>query len=580
VPRTEAALWGAIEARGGFAVEFRFRAKDGSWRWILARGKVVESDPDGKALRMAGSHTDIGERKRAEETLHKYERIVACSQDLMALIGRGYVYEAVNDSILAIYGLPREQVVGRTISEVRGEDVFERSIRPWIDMALAGEAVRYQMALEFGSSGKRILDINYVPSADEHGRVDGVVLNARDITETRKLEEQLIQSQKIESLGTLARGIAHDFNNILGALIGYAELALLELPAGHAACEHLDLVLAAGKRARDLVKQILAFGRQGEEGRKPIQLEHTIREVTQFLRASLPVTIEIRQQIEPGLDDVLADPVQIHQVVMNLCTNAGHAMQEGGGVLEIRLAQLGAFPESALRPPGLKPGPYLRLTVRDSGHGMDPATLEKIFDPYFTTKEKGVGTGLGLSMVHGIVQSHGGQITVESAPGQGAQFDVYFPAVGRQARQAASASPELPRGSERILLVDDEAFLADMGRQILTRLGYRVEARTSSVDALEFFRAQPEEFDLVITDMTMPHLTGDRLAMEIQHIRPGTPVLLCTGYSEERQREAFKAMGIRGVIMKPVLMAQMAVAVREALDKRESGGDEAEPGGG
>lgn len=381
------------------------------------------------------------------------------------------------------------------------------------------------------------------------------------------LLQHLQRSQRLEAIGTLASGIAHDFNNILAVMIGCTELALLQIPQDSQSSRNLEMVLSAGKRAKDLIKQILAFSRQSEEERKPIQISHTVKEVLKFIRASMPTTIDIREDIDSEVGNILGDPVQIHQILMNLCTNAHHAMTGEGGVLEIKLAPVNLRHGDAVPHPDLKPGPYTRVSVKDTGCGMDKATMAKIFDPYFTTKEKGVGTGLGLAVAHGIVQNHGGAITVESGPGKGSVFSLYFPAIQKEVAARKMIRGDIPTGHEHILLVDDEQVLLDMGRQMLEHLGYSVVARTSSVDALALFTAHPDRFDLVITDMTMPDMTGDRLARELMRIRKDIPVVVCTGYSERILDE--QAMGIRAIVMKPVLMAKLARAIRGVLDKKQ-----------
>jgi CheY-like chemotaxis protein/anti-sigma regulatory factor (Ser/Thr protein kinase) len=328
------------------------------------------------------------------------------------------------------------------------------------------------------------------------------------------------------------------------------------------------MILTASNRAKELVGQILAFSRQSEEERKPVQLDNILQEVLKFMRASLPSTIEIRKDIDSNVENIMADPVQIHQVLMNLCANALHAMKDKGGVLDVKLASVKLGSEHAALLPDLKRGPYVKVTVQDTGHGMSEATMAKIFDPYFTTKEKGVGTGLGLAVVHGIVQKHGGAVTVRSELGKGSMFGLYFPAIGKEALTETQTKEELPTGHEHILLIDDEQVLVDMGREMLEYLGYSVETRTSSVDALELFIAAPSRFDLVITDMTMPNMTGDKLAVELMRIRADIPIIICTGYSERMLEERVKTAGIRAFVMKPVLMAKLARAVREALDQK------------
>ncbi|MCU0588409.1 MAG: response regulator [Syntrophobacteraceae bacterium] len=383
--------------------------------------------------------------------------------------------------------------------------------------------------------------------------------------ERSKLRQHLQRSQKMEGLGTLAGGIAHDFNNILGAMIGYAELALMAAPEDSRLGKNLQMVLTAGMRAKDLVRQILAFSRQSEEERRPIQITHTIKEVLNFMRASLPATMEIRTRINPDIGNILADPVQIHQVLMNLCTNAHHAMREKGGILEVELTSVSLGPDLVGAPPGLKPGPHVRVAVRDTGHGMDESTLSKIFDPYFTTKEKGVGTGLGLAVVHGIVQSHGGVVSVRSEPEKGSLFEVFFPVIQERTSLRGKSPEQIPTGSEHILLVDDDQLHMEVVKSMLEHLGYSVESSVSSVETLDLFKADPRRYDLVITDMTMPAMTGDKLARELMTVRPDIPILLCTGYSEEISEEDAKTLGIKAFVLKPVLMGQLARAIRGAL---------------
>lgn len=404
----------------------------------------------------------------------------------------------------------------------------------------------------------------YVSSALENVRL--FKETARAYEELRITQGQLVQAQKMEAIGTLAGGIAHDFNNILTAIIGYTELAREEVPEGSRVQANLQEVLKAGMRAKDLVQQILMFSRQSTQEQKPLQMDSIVEEGLKLLRASIPTTIEIRPNIQRECGTVLGDPTQIYQVLMNLCANAAHAMREKGGVLEVSLMNVDI--DAALaQHPDLKSGPYVRLTVSDTGHGMDRAVMERIFDPYFTTKEPGEGTGMGLAVVHGAVKSHGGAIAVDSEPGKGTTFHVYFPRMERGGAPEAEAAASIPTGSERILFVDDEKALVDMIKQMIESLGYKVAGRTSSIEALEAFRAQPDKFDLVITDQTMPNMTGEMLARKLLRIRPDIPIILCTGYSESITKEKVKAMGIRELIMKPVVRSELARIIRDVLDQ-------------
>jgi len=413
-------------------------------------------------------------------------------------------------------------------------------------------------------------DRTFVVSSSPILHTDGFISKLtifRDITGYRKLEETLRQAQKMEAIGTLAGGIAHDFNNILQAISGYTEISLFrELPEGNPARHSMEQVLKASQRAKDLVKQILAFSRQTEEEKRPVLIRIIIKEVLKLLRASLPSTIEIRQNLQPNHEKVMTDPVKIHQVLMNLCTNAAHAMREKGGVLEVRSARVDLDSEEIIHYPDLTPGPYLKIQVSDTGHGMEHFIKERIFDPYFTTKETGEGTGLGLAVVHGVVKNHGGAISVESEVEKGTTFTILFPAIESPEETETEKISPIPTGNERILFVDDEKILAELAKTMLESFGYKVVVRTSSVEALELFRAKPDEFDLVLTDMTMPNMTGDKLAGEMLRIRPNIPIILCTGFSEQMTEEKAKKVGIRGFVMKPIVMREIAQIIREILD--------------
>jgi signal transduction histidine kinase/CheY-like chemotaxis protein len=386
--------------------------------------------------------------------------------------------------------------------------------------------------------------------------------------EKQKIVGRLRQAQKMESIGTLAGGIAHDFNNILSAIMGYSEMTLYNLSGDSKARSNLEQVLQASNRARDLVNQILAFSRQSEQTRKPVQISPLVKETLKLMRASLPTTIKIMEQINENGALIEADPTQIHQVLMNLCTNASDAMREKGGALKVDLDRLNLYEkEAALLYPDLNPGIYEMVAVSDTGDGMDAATVERIFDPYFTTKEAGKGTGMGLAVAHGIVKSHGGVINVHSEPGKGTTFQVLLPSIDGVAKSEAEELKPLPRGEERILFVDDEATLVDLGKQMLEHLGYKVEGKTSSIEALETFRAHPDDFDLILTDKTMPNLTGFDLGKECKKIRPDIPIILCTGFSESTLLLKAGSMGISEIIMKPLLMRDLAGAIRKVLDE-------------
>jgi len=409
--------------------------------------------------------------------------------------------------------------------------------------------------------------LNVIAVRNSSGQILHIEGTAGDITDRKLLRAQLDQAQKMEAIGTLAGGIAHDFNNILTPIIGYTELSLNMVAEDGKLNHNMRQVLLSANRAKDLVMQILTFSRKTEQERKPVQVGLIIKEALKLLRSSLPTTIDIRQSLPTDAvnSTSMADPTQIHQVLMNLCTNAAYAMREKGGTLTVTLENVEVGPNTGRGGPNLEPGPYLRLSVADTGHGMDDSVKQRIFDPYFTTKGPNEGTGLGLAVVYGIVKNLFGAIAASSAPGEGAVFDVYFPRVRTIPAREASPPMPLPTGRGTILVVDDEKFIVDMAREILDTLGYETVPRYSSSDALEAFKKSPESFDLVITDMTMPHMTGIDLAKEIFALRPHTPLILCTGFSETVDESKMKPLGIRKLLMKPVSMRDLAVAVSEIL---------------
>jgi len=396
---------------------------------------------------------------------------------------------------------------------------------------------------------------------------------AQEVMESNKakkdkafLEHQLRQSHKMEAIGTLAGGIAHDFNNILSSVMGYAELAMTEAPEDSTTMVSLNEILTAGTRAKDLVNQILTFSTPTEQEMKPIEISSIIEEVLKLIRASLPSTIQIRQHVETK-SIIMADSTQIHQVLMNLCTNAGHAMKEVGGILEIHLTDLTVDEEFANRYHDLNPGPHILLRIRDNGPGMGPEVMDRIFDPFFTTKAKGEGSGMGLSVVHGIIRGHKGVITVSSALGVGSYFDIYFPCIEHQKREEKNnISEPILGGSERILFVDDDQTIVKMSSQMLARMGYSVESRTSGLEALRLFETDGNRFDLLITDLNMPGMRGDELASAIHALRQDLPIILCTGFNPNITEAQAKTCGIRTIVDKPLLTRDISKTIRSVLD--------------
>lgn len=391
----------------------------------------------------------------------------------------------------------------------------------------------------------------------------------RDVTENMRLEQQLFQAQKMEAIGTLAGGIAHDFNNILGVIVGYTELALEDLPTNSEVHRNVEQILVAATRATELVRQILAFSRRSESKRMPLLLDIIVKEALKLLRPSLPSTIEIKTHVKTGYAKVFGDPTQLHQVILNLCTNAAHAMKERGGILEVSLDSTLIASGHPKGTNGLQPGPYVVLSVSDTGHGIPPVVMKRIFDPFFTTKKTGEGTGMGLAMIHGIVKSHHGDISVNSEMDNGTTFHVYLPQVDDKVEPVSSDNEPTPTGTERILLVDDEVGLAQVGKQMLERLGYEVVGLSDPIEALHVFQKKPQAFDLVISDLTMPRMTGIQLAKKIKEIRPGIPVILSSGFSDRREKDALSIPEVDEFIIKPIVKSEIGRLVRRLLDKKK-----------
>ncbi len=398
---------------------------------------------------------------------------------------------------------------------------------------------------------------------------DNMVQRRQAEAEKEKLEARIRQMQKAEAIGVLAGGIAHDFNNILGIILGNTELALDDTPEWHPIRQNLEEVVRASLRAKDIVRQIMSFSRSAESEQKPVNMAAIVRASLKLIRSSLPSRIDIQATVDADAAPVLADPAQIHQIMINLCTNAAHAMPDGGS-LDISLINADMDEATAARYLELPPGRYVKLTVSDTGHGIPDDVRDKIFDPYFTTREVGKGTGMGLAVVRGIVKNHGGAISVYSEPGGGASFRIFLPALEQPPDADAETVETLLTGAERILLVDDEIALAAMGKQMLQRLGYEVTAETNPLEALKMFRADPDGFDLVITDMTMPRMSGEVFVREIRRVRPDVPVILCTGFSEHINGEKAGTMGIDQYIEKPMNKNEIAAAVRNVMARRPS----------
>ncbi|MBF0549758.1 MAG: PAS domain S-box protein [Deltaproteobacteria bacterium] len=525
---------------------------------------------DGRSAHVDFTCRDITESRRAEEERVRLATAIEQAAEGIVITDRKGTIEYSNPAFAHVCGYSRAEIIGQNLRVLKSDAHDAVFYKDMWQTIFRGDTWTGRIINRTKDGALCEFETTISPIRDGSGGVTNFISVNRDVTHEVRLERQLRQAQKMEAIGTLAGGIAHDFNNILTAIMGYTEMALLGTPAKSLVRRDLDQVIKAGYRATELVRQILAFSRQSEQARQPVEVAPIVKEALKLLRASLPTTIDIRQHtaISETGGVVLADPTQIHQVLMNLCTNAADAMRDQGGVLEVSLVETAVNFDAAEDYPDLKEGRYLRLTVSDTGHGMDHQAMERIFDPFYTTKAPGKGTGMGLAVVHGIVKSHGGTITVASEPEQGTTFHVLLPEIECEAAPELEASPKPVTGSGRILFVDDEELLVDLGQEVLESLGYEVVGKSSSTEALEAFRAQPDRFDLVITDMTMPRLTGSQLAQELMTIRPNIPIILCTGYSELIDGKQAKEAGIREFVMKPYAAGNLAKTIYRVLEEK------------
>ena len=520
---------------------------------------------------VSGLEQKVVELEKAELAIRSSERyfraLIENAQDIITVLDPDGTIRFESPAVEKVIGYKPKELVGKNVFDfVHPDDrgvILERFHQ---SLQEEGSTQKVELRFKHRDGSWRYLEA-IGQNLTQDPIVKGGVVNSRDITGRKLLERQFRQSQKMEAIGTLAGGIAHDFNNILSSIMGYTELALLDVEKNSGLHEYLQGVMVAGNRARDLVKQILTFSRQAEQDLRPLYLETVLTEVLNLLRASLPSTIEIRHQVDSSAL-VMADATQIHQLIMNLCTNAAYAMELDGGVLKVSLDDAQIDTELPAQPTGVAPGSYVKLTVSDTGQGMLPEIVDRIFDPFFTTKEKGKGTGIGLSAAHGIVKSHGGEITVESEYGKGSTFCIYFPVAEKALLESDPIGDAQSAGKETILFVDDEQAIVNIGKQMLTRLGYQVTACTKSAEALELFAAQPENIDLVVCDMTMPKMTGEELARRLREIREDIPIIMCTGYSNKISELSAEKTGIDALLMKPLTMSQISSVIREVLDKK------------
>ncbi len=547
--------------------EFRIKTKHGEYHWFDCKGQC-EWDKNDVPIRMSGTLHNIDQRKRAEDMFEIAFQKVPMPMAI-TFIETGEFID-INQQFIQSTGFTKKKCIGKTSLEVGYIDVYSRKK---ILNELKEKGHVSGMELEFTKANGVPLHCLYNGEIIIINNKKRLLSIMHDTSETKQIEKQkeilqnqLNQAQKMEAIGTLAGGIAHDFNNILGAILGYAEMAKDDCQPGTRVASDLNKVLEAGNRAKELVQQILAFSRQSNTKCIPIQPAGIVREVIKLLRPSLPTTIEINQNIASTTSLILADPTQIHQVIMNFGTNAFQAMEETGGKLNFSLKEVILSSEDLVHQAAIEAGNFIQISICDSGPGIAPDIKSKIFDPYFTTKGTGKGTGMGLSIVHGIVKSYGGFILLYSELGKGTTFHVFLPVIENDALTEIEVIEQIPIGRERILFIDDEEILTEMGKDILERLGYHVTVRQNSLEALEIFQNQPDQFDLIITDQTMPEMTGSDMARRMLQIRHDIPIILCTGYSTVISEEKAKSLGIKEFALKPLSKKDLAVLIRKVLD--------------
>lgn len=561
-----------------FELECRIRVKSGNYRWFRAKGQTIRDDA-GNPKRMAGSFEDITQRKENEAELQKIYSLMRAAESITKT--GGWHLDLAKDEVTwtpeayKIHGVDysTEPSMERAIKFYAEED--QPRMRKCLDRALQ-EGIPYNEVFKIQRPDGEILYVRATGTPNTvDGRVNFITGAFQDITEfleaeenRRQLEEQLRQSQKMETIGTLAGGIAHDFNNILAAIYGYVALAERRIKKenqNHPALEDLDGIMEAAERAKELVQQILTFSRKSDSNSKPLVLKTIVGEALRLIRASIPSAIEFHNDIQAENTKIKGDPTEIEQVIINLCTNAHHAMEGRSGVIKNTLREVTVDSAFARENPPLTPGPYVQFTIEDNGHGMDKNTLGRIFEPFFTTKNVGEGTGMGMAVVHGIVKKVGGAIFADSVLGEGTRIDVYFPVSRDEVSEAAISDSEPPFGRGHILLVDDEEAVVLTTKLTLEDLGYTIQAAYDPVDALAAFRADPEKFDLVLTDFTMPHLNGLELAQKIHALRTDIPVLMMTGFSDNVTLKDLESQWIDECLMKPFTSKTLADALVKAL---------------
>ena len=561
--------------RGSTDLEVRlrmgFNGREDDWSAFLVSSEGLYDEASSRDRVFRGSQgiaRDVSKTKRDESRIMTLAAVIEQAAEDVVITDPDGIIRYVNPRLETLTGYAKEEMMGRKTSLFKSGKHNQAFYADLWGTIKGGQTWNGKIWNRIRNGSLILQDVTITPILDKAGDVTGFASVRRDITEQDRLEEQLKQSRKMEAIGTLAGGIAHDFNNILGAILGYAELSLGELNPDDPVTLYTTQILKAGERAKDLVRQILLFSRQTNQEKQPVKVSSLAKEVIKLLKATLPADIEIRTRFQEESGLVLSDPAQIHQIFMNLGTNAAHAMREGGGTLIVAIEEgrIDRTDRPMVKDPAA--ASCLKITVKDTGTGIPEEIREKIFDPFFTTKSRDEGTGMGLAVVYGIVEDHGGTIQVDSAPGQGTAFTVILPVAASRAEKLPALNMDVPGGNEHILFVDDEPDLAELTRALLEKMGYKTSAFTDSRAAFQAFREDPDRFDLIITDMRMPGMSGMEMAKEAMALRPELPVIMCTGFSEPIAASQAHAIGIRVLLNKPVLSRELGEAIRRVLDPR------------
>ncbi len=564
-----------LELREPHHILVQVKRDNNIFRTIKIDGRLTEfAEIEGKQIML--SSTDLTELQKTQNALKEseniYRSLVQSSLDHIYMLSTDGYFLASNEQVDHFNVNNARELIGQNLSHVYPAETASRYIEKLHEVATTRKSLHFEHEIDVDGDIRHHIDRLYpVEKGDRLWAVGGI---SHDISrlkvverEKRRLESRLRHSQKLESLGNLAGGIAHDFNNILSAILGYSELATMQVEEGSTIGDYLKEIHRGGKRARDLVQQILVFARQSREEFVPTNVARVAEEVVKFMRSSIPTTIEIQTDIESD-SIILGNETQVYQILMNLCTNAYHAMEPDGGILKLTLKDVELKNYTDINGGGEVIGNYIEIQISDTGCGIDKEMIDFIFDPYFTTKMSGDGSGMGLAVVHSIVESYQGTISVQSKKGEGSNFKVLLPiTIGPDVvSEKTSSGEDIPIGSETILFVDDETSITKMSKQILEQLGYSVITSNRSIEALKMFRQRADDFDLVITDMTMPYMTGDKLAAELLKIKPDIPIIICTGYSNKISTNYIEEIGIKAYATKPLIISQFAQVVRDVLD--------------